>query len=73
MMQGIDPILFSGSFDETIKLWDIETGRCLQTLRVPRPYEGMNITQTRGLSQAEKSTLKALGAIEKDEKYRLAL
>ncbi|MBD3883297.1 hypothetical protein IFO70_16140 [Phormidium tenue FACHB-886] len=70
MMQGIDPILFSGSFDETIKLWNLETGRCLQTLRVPRPYEGMNIIGISGLTQAEKTTLKALGAIEKDEKVR---
>lgn len=28
------------------------------------PYEGMNITGGKGLTGAEKATLKALGAIE---------
>jgi WD40 repeat protein len=57
-------ILASGSADETIKLWEVQTGECLKTLRPPRPYEGMNITGATGLSQAQKATLKALGAIE---------
>jgi hypothetical protein len=29
-----------------------------------RPCEGMNITGVNGLTEAEKATLKALGAIE---------
>lgn len=29
-----------------------------------RPYKGMNITGVKGLTEAEKATLKALGAIE---------
>jgi WD40 repeat protein len=57
-------ILASGSQDETIKLWDVQTGRCLKTLIAKRPYEGMNITDVRGLTEAQKSTLKALGAVE---------
>lgn len=56
--------LASGSQDETIKLWDIKTGKCLKTLRYERPYEGMNITGVTGLTKAQKSTLKALGAFE---------
>jgi hypothetical protein len=28
------------------------------------PYEGMNITSVTGLTEAEKATLKALGAVE---------
>jgi WD40 repeat protein len=59
-----EPIVVSGSLDETMKVWDIETGECLQTLRVERPYEGMNITGTTGLTDAQKATLKALGAVE---------
>jgi WD40 repeat protein len=57
-------LVFSASSDETIKGWDIETGKCLKTLRVPRPYEGMNITDVKGLTEAQRITLKALGAVE---------
>jgi WD40 repeat protein len=57
-------ILASGSYDETIKLWDVNTGKCLKTLRADRLYEGMNITGATGLTEAQKSTLKALGAVE---------
>ena len=56
-------IIASGSMDETIKLWDFETGKCLKTLRATRPYEGLNITGVSGLTDAQKSTLKALGAV----------
>jgi WD40 repeat protein len=57
-------ILASSSQDETTKLWDVKTGRCLKTLRIDRPYERMNITSVTGLTDAQKSTLKALGAVE---------
>jgi len=57
-------ILVSGSFDETIKIWDFNTGECLKTLRSERLYEEMNITGVTGLTEAEKATLKALGAVE---------
>ncbi len=57
-------LLASGSQDETIKLWDVATDENIQTLKTDRPYEGMNITEVRGLSQAQKSTLKTLGAQE---------
>lgn len=56
--------LVSGSQDETIKLWDVSTGECLKTLQPDRLYEGMNITSTVGLTEAQKATLKALGAVE---------
>ncbi|NJP08995.1 MAG: hypothetical protein HC866_05510, partial [Leptolyngbyaceae cyanobacterium RU_5_1] len=57
-------MLASGSQDETIKLWNIETGKCLETLRAPRPYEGMNITGATGLTEVQRATLIALGAVE---------
>jgi WD40 repeat protein len=56
--------LVSCSGDETVKLWDVQTGQCINTLRSPRPYEGMNITGVTGLTDAQKGTLKALGAVE---------
>ncbi|MBD2498824.1 NACHT domain-containing protein [Nostoc sp. FACHB-280] len=57
-------IIASCSCDSTIKLWNVETGECLKTLISRRPYENMNITDVKGLSECEKATLKALGAVE---------
>lgn len=56
--------LVTGSLDETIKLWDPKTGNCLQTFRTKRPYEGMNITGVTGLTDSQKATLQALGAVD---------
>ena len=56
-------ILASGSQDETIRLWDINTGECMKTLKAERPYEGMNITNITGLTEATISMMKALGSV----------
>jgi predicted NACHT family NTPase len=50
--------------DGLIKLWNVLTGDCLKTMRNERPYEGMNIAGVTGLTEAEKASLKALGAVE---------
>jgi WD40 repeat protein len=57
-------VLASSSADGTIKLWNIQTGECLKTMISPRPYEGMNIIGVDGLTDAQKTTLKSLGAVE---------
>lgn len=57
--------IFSGGFDETVRLWHVKTGECLQVLRTPCPYEGMTIAGARGLTDAQTQTLRALGAIDK--------
>jgi WD40 repeat protein len=59
-------VLASGSNDGTIKFWNVQTSGCLKTLRVPRPYEGMNITGVTGLTEAQKASLIALGAVESE-------
>ena len=50
--------------DGAIVLWDLESGEPLRTLRRDRPYERLDITGIRGLTQTQKATLRALGAIE---------
>jgi WD40 repeat protein len=60
-------ILASGGGDETIKLWNVKTGQYIKELRSPRPYEGMNIFGVTGLTDAQKATLKTLGAVENQE------
>ena len=54
----------SGNEDGMIRLCDVQTGECLKTLRPDRPYERMNITGVTGLTEAQITTLKALGAVE---------
>ncbi|MCD8490209.1 MAG: NACHT domain-containing protein [Desertifilum sp.] len=56
--------LLSGSKDETLKLWDLHDFSCLETLCPERLYENMQITGVTGLTDAQRDTLKALGAIE---------
>jgi WD40 repeat protein len=50
--------------DGAITIWDLASGEHLRTLRRDRPYERLNITGIRGLSEAQKASLRALGAFE---------
>ena len=50
--------------DGAITIWDLERGEHLRTLRRDRPYERLTITGIRGLTEAQKASLRALGAIE---------
>ncbi|MEO1347959.1 MAG: NB-ARC domain-containing protein [Cyanobacteria bacterium J06635_15] len=56
--------LACGSQNEMITLWHVDTGIRDKSLQLPQPYEAMNITGTKGLTAAQKSILKALGAVE---------
>ncbi len=60
-------LLASGDDDGNLVLWDIETGTCRQVLRSDRPYERMNIYDVKGIIEAQRDSLKALGAIEETE------
>lgn len=64
-------LLASCSEDGTIRVWEVATGDWLQILRVDRPYEGMNITGAIGLTTAQRTTLKALGAVELESEKSL--
>jgi WD40 repeat protein len=55
--------LASGSQDDTIKIWDVKTGKCIKTLRNERPCEGMNIKGITGITEAQRASLKDLGAV----------
>ncbi|MDR9895756.1 NB-ARC domain-containing protein [Aetokthonos hydrillicola Thurmond2011] len=57
-------LLASGGEDENIQLWDVNKCSRLRLLKSDRPYEGMEITGITGLTDAEKASLKALGAVE---------
>jgi hypothetical protein len=54
----------SSGDDRAIRLWDLESGQALGTLRRDRPYERLNITGIRGLTDAQQASLRALGAFE---------
>jgi len=63
-MRAGGDLVASGSSDASIKLWDTASGVCIATLRNELPYDRMDITDATGLTEAQKITLKALGAIE---------
>jgi WD40 repeat protein len=50
--------------DGAITLWDLESGEYVRTLRRDRPYERLDITGVKGLTEAQKATLRGLGAVE---------
>jgi WD40 repeat protein len=56
--------LASCSEDETIRFWNIHTGEYIEQLRTPRLYEGINIMGAKGLTSAQRASLKRLGAVE---------
>ena len=56
-------ILAAGGWNGIIKIWNIQTGECIKTLS-NKPYANMNITNATGLTPEQKSSLKALGAVE---------
>jgi len=58
--------LASGSRDESIRLWQVQKRGAGEVLRPENLYEGMTITGATGLTQAQKATLLALGAIAHD-------
>ncbi|NEQ95271.1 MAG: AAA family ATPase [Cyanothece sp. SIO2G6] len=56
-------LLATGDRDGQIGIWDCATGKCLTTWMLPRPYEGLDITNATGLTPAQQASLRQLGAI----------
>ena len=56
-------ILASCGDDSAIHLWDIKSGERLQTLQLERLYERLDITGIQGITEAQKMSLRALGAV----------
>jgi WD40 repeat protein len=56
--------LATSGADGAIRIWEPESCELLQTLRNDRPYERLNITGIKGLTETQKASLKALGAID---------
>jgi WD40 repeat protein len=52
--------------DGVIQLWDMQSHQHLATLRADRPYERLDISNTSGLTNAQKAALRALGASSAD-------
>lgn len=61
-------LLASGSEDENIQLWDVNKCSRLRQLKSDRLYERMEITGITGLTDAQKASLKALGAVERGDR-----
>ncbi|BAY86460.1 WD-40 repeat protein [Calothrix parasitica NIES-267] len=57
-------LLASGGEDEKILIWQMENRQILKQLKTHRFYEGMEITNISGLTEPEKASLRALGAVE---------
>ncbi len=52
--------------DGAIQIWQMENGDHVTTLRRDRPYERLDITGVKGLTDAQRLTLKMMGAVEHD-------
>ena len=61
-------LLASCGDDGAIHLWDLESGERVRTLRRDRPYERLDITGVQGLTEAQRASLLALGAVEERER-----
>jgi WD40 repeat protein len=64
--------LVSCGGDGMIRFWDLQSYTPLKELRSLRPYEGMNITGVKGLSEAQKQSLIMLGAVDEHSCHHLS-
>jgi WD40 repeat protein len=62
---GSLPIVVSGGDDGTVRLWDASTGTVRHVLRGERRYEALDITGLTGVTDAQRSALFTLGAVDR--------
>lgn len=55
--------LVSASEDESVRIWQLQTNKCLAVLKPDGPYRGMRIAGVTGLTLAQASMLRELGAV----------
>src|SRR5262249_7423930 len=58
-------LVVSGGFDGTVRLWDSARASWLRTLQADRRYDGLDITRLSGITDAQRTALLALGAVER--------
>jgi WD40 repeat protein len=57
-------LVASGGHDGTVKLWESRSGACLRTVQAERRYERLDIAGLTGITEAQRTALLALGAVE---------
>lgn len=57
-------MLVSGDSEGIIHFWDLATHRRTQMLKSPKPYDGIDITGSSGLSEDQRASMLMLGAVE---------
>jgi WD40 repeat protein len=58
-------LVVSGGFDGTVKVWDAQTGATLRTVQGERRYERVDIAGLTGVTDAQRQSLVALGAVDR--------
>ena len=60
----------SASEDETTVIWSLKEAQPILWIALPHPYQGTSIREVRGLTQAQRSALLALGCNEEPRSIR---